>query len=593
MLLNTLDWSILIAFFALSLFIGIYTSKSNETANDYFVGGGKMPWWLLGVSMVATTFSTDTPNLVTDIVRKNGIAGNWTWWAFLLTGMLTVFVYARLWKKSKILTDNEFYEIRYSGKAATILRGFRAVYLGLFFNVLIMASVSLAAIKIGGVLLGLSPVQTILIAGIVTVVYSSLGGLKGVLITDFVQFFMAMGGSVLAAIYSLNHPKVGGMTNLLANESVASKMDFTPSLSDPNQFIALLLVPLLVQWWSVWYPGAEPGGGGYIVQRMFAAKDESNAVKSVLFFNVAHYALRPWPWIIVALCSIVVYPDIASLKEAFPNAASVASDDLAYSAMLTFLPHGVLGIIVTSLIAAYMSTISTHLNWGSSYLVLDVYKRFIKPDSSEKELLNVGKISTVLLMVFAMLLALVLENALQVFEILLQIGAGTGLLFILRWFWWRVNAAAEIAAMVSSFAIALFFQFGLPIFNIELESNTKLVLGVGLTTLVWIITALVTKPADESVLINFLKTVKPGGPGWANIRAKAIAKGIDVDLIEDKQWKIPYGIACMIFGVVLVYSFLFGTGHIIFQNTGTGLIYLAVSAVSIFALSKFYPKILD
>jgi solute:Na+ symporter, SSS family len=593
MLLNTLDWSILIAFFALSLFIGIYTSKSNETANDYFVGSGKMPWWLLGVSMVATTFSTDTPNLVTDIVRKNGIAGNWTWWAFLLTGMLTVFVYARLWKKSKILTDNEFYEMRYSGKAATILRGFRAVYLGLFFNVLIMASVSLAAIKIGGVLLGLSPVQTILIAGIVTVIYSSLGGLKGVLITDFVQFFMAMGGSVLAAIYSLNHPKVGGMTNLLANEAVASKMDFTPSLSDPNQFIALLLVPLLVQWWSVWYPGAEPGGGGYIVQRMIAAKDESNAVKSVLFFNVAHYALRPWPWIIVALCSIVVYPDIASLKEAFPNAASVASDDLAYSAMLTFLPHGVLGIIVTSLIAAYMSTISTHLNWGSSYLVLDVYKRFIKPDSSEKELLNVGKISTVLLMLFAMLLALVLENALQVFEILLQIGAGTGLLFILRWFWWRVNAAAEIAAMVSSFAIALFFQFGLPIFNIELESNSKLVLGVGLTTLVWIITALVTKPADESILINFLKTVKPGGPGWSNIRAKAIAKGIDVDLIEDKQWKIPYGIACMIFGVVLVYSFLFGTGHIIFQNTGTGLIYLAVSALSIFALSKFYPKILD
>jgi Na+/proline symporter len=593
MLLNTLDWSILIAFFALSLFIGVYTSKSNETASDYFAGGGKMPWWLLGFSMVATTFSTDTPNLVTDIVRKNGIAGNWTWWAFLLTGMLTVFVYARLWKKSKILTDNEFYELRYSGKAATILRGFRAVYLGLFFNVLIMASVSLAAIKIGGVLLGLSPIQTILIAGTVTVIYSSLGGLKGVLITDFIQFFFAIGGSILAAIYSLNHPKVGGMTNLLANEAVASKMDFTPALSDPNQFIALLMVPLLVQWWSVWYPGAEPGGGGYIVQRMFAAKDESNAVKSVLFFNVAHYALRPWPWIIVALCSIVVYPDIASLKEAFPKAASVANDDLAYSAMLTFLPHGILGIIVTSLIAAYMSTISTHLNWGSSYLVLDVYKRFIKPESSEKELINVGKISTVLLMIFAMMIALVLESALQIFDILVLIGAGTGLLFILRWFWWRINAAAEIAAMVSSFVVALILKFVFPKLNIILSTEENLVLGVAVTTLAWIITALVTKPANEDILINFLKTVKPGGPGWANIRAKAIAKGIDVDLIEDKQWKIPYGIACMIFGVVLVYSFLFGTGHIIFQNTGTGLIYLAVSAVSIFALSKFYPKILD
>ncbi|HMP28471.1 MAG TPA: Na+:solute symporter [Saprospiraceae bacterium] len=593
MLLNTLDWSILFAFFAVSIFIGIYTSRSNQSASDYFVGGGKMPWWLLGISMVATTFSTDTPNLVTDIVRQNGIAGNWSWWAFLLTGMLTVFVYARLWKKSKILTDNEFYEIRYSGKAATILRGFRAIYLGLFFNVMIMATVSLAAIKIGGVLLGLSPLQTILIAGTITVIYSSLGGLKGVLITDFIQFFMAIGGSILAAVYSLNHPKVGGLANLIANENVASKLDFTPSMNDPKQFAVLLLVPLLVQWWSVWYPGAEPGGGGYIVQRMFAAKDESNAVKSVLFFNVAHYALRPWPWIIVALCSIVVYPDIQSLKDAFPNAASIAKDDLAYSAMLTFLPHGVLGIIVTSLIAAYMSTISTHLNWGSSYLVLDVYKRFIKPESSEKELMNVGKISTVVLMILAMLIALVLENALQSFNILLQIGAGTGLLFILRWFWWRINASAEIAAMASSFTIAIILELLLPKMDILMSSETKLLIGVGTTTLVWILTALLTKPSDEDVLINFVKKVKPGGPGWKKVREIAVAKGIDVDLIEDKQWKIPYGIACMIFGVVLVYSFLFGTGHILFNNVSTGLIYLAVSAVSVLALSKYYPKVLD
>ena len=593
MLLNTLDWSILIVFFAVSLFIGFYTSKSNQSASDYFVGGGKMPWWLLGISMVATTFSTDTPNLVTDIVRQNGIAGNWTWWAFLLTGMLTVFVYARLWKKSKILTDNEFYEIRYSGKSATILRGFRAVYLGLFFNVMIMATVSLAAIKIGGVLLGLSPIQTILIAGIITVIYSSLGGLKGVLITDFIQFFIAMAGSIMAAVYSLNHPKVGGLSGLLANENVASKLDFTPAFSDYNQFFALLLIPLLVQWWSVWYPGAEPGGGGYIVQRMFAAKDESNAVKSVLFFNVAHYALRPWPWIIVALCSIVVFPDIQSLKDAFPASASIAKDDLAYSAMLTFLPHGVLGLIVTSLIAAYMSTISTHLNWGSSYLVLDVYKRFIKPEASEKELLNVGKISTVVLMVLAMVMALVLENALQSFNILLQIGAGTGLLFILRWFWWRVNASAEIAAMISSFGLALILEFILPQYDITLSSESKLLTGVSITTLVWIITALLTKPSDEGVLIDFLKKVKPGGPGWSKVRAMAVAKGIDVDEIEDQNWKVPYGIACMILGVILVYSFLFGTGHLLLQNATMGMIYLVVSVISGFALAKIYPKILD
>jgi len=593
MLLNSLDWSILIAFFAVSLFIGFYTSRSNQSASDYFAGGGKMPWWLLGVSMVATTFSTDTPNLVTDIVRQNGIAGNWTWWAFLLTGMLTVFVYARLWKKSKILTDNEFYEIRYSGKSATILRGFRAVYLGLFFNVMIMATVSLAAIKIGGVLLGLSPLQTILIAGIVTVIYSSLGGLKGVLITDFIQFFIAMAGSVMAAVYSLNHPKVGGLSGLLANENVASKLDFTPAFSDYNQFFALLLIPLLVQWWSVWYPGAEPGGGGYIVQRMFAAKDESNAVKSVLFFNVAHYALRPWPWIIVALCSIVVFPDIQSLKEAFPASASIAKDDLAYSAMLTFLPHGVLGLIVTSLIAAYMSTISTHLNWGSSYLVLDVYKRFMKPEASEKELLNVGKISTIGLMILAMVMALILENALQSFNILLQIGAGTGLLFILRWFWWRVNASAEIAAMISSFGLAFILEVILPNYDIKMSSESKLLTGVGITTMVWVITALLTKPSDENVLINFLKKVKPGGPGWTKVRAMAVAKGINVDEIEDQQWKVPYGIACMILGVILVYSFLFGTGHIIFKNMGMGMIYLVVSLISGYILAKLYPKILD
>lgn len=594
MLLNSLDWAILVVFFLISLYIGVATSKSNESAEDYFLGGGKMPWWLLGVSMVATTFSTDTPNLVTDIVRQNGIAGNWAWWAFLLTGMLTVFVYARLWKKSKILTDVEFYELRYSGKAATVLRGFRAVYLGFFFNIMIMASVSLAAIKIGGVLLGLSPVETILIAGVITVIYSVMGGLKGVLITDFLQFFMAMAGSIMAAYYSLNHPMVGGMTKLINHPNVIGKMDFFPSASDPKQFIAILLIPLLVQWWSVWYPGAEPGGGGYIVQRMFAAKDESNAVKSVLFFNTAHYALRPWPWIIVALCSLIVYPDIQSIKDAFPAAAAIAKDDLAYSAMLTFLPHGVLGLIVTSLIAAYMSTISTHLNWGASYLVLDVYKRFINPESSQKQQLLVGKVMIIILMTCAMLMALVLENAKQIFDILVQIGAGTGLLFILRWFWWRINSFSEIAAMVSSGVIALILEFILPrYFAIKLDSETKLLLGVSITTVAWVLVTLVTRPSDEDTLINFIQKVKPGGPGWAKVVNKAKERGIDITTVQDDQWKVPYGIACMILGVMMVYTFLFGTGHLLFQNTVTGMIYLAVSAVSVFALSRLYPKILD
>ena len=594
MLLNGLDWGILIAFFLISLFIGFWTSRANKSSTDYFNGGGNMPWWLLAVSMVATTFSTDTPNLVTDIVRQHGISGNWAWWAFLLTGLLTVFIYARLWKKSGILTDIEFYELRYSGKDAAFLRGFRAVYLGFFFNIMIMASVSLAAIKIGGVLLGLSPIETILIAGTITVIYSSLGGFKGVLITDFFQFFMAIGGSIMAAYYSLQHPKIGGMANLLSNEAIKSKMDFFPSMSRPEEFLVIFLIPVLVQWWSVWYPGAEPGGGGYIAQRMFAAKDESNAVKSVLFFNAMHYALRPWPWIIVALCSIVVFPDIESIKAAFPHAASIAKDDLGYSAMLTFLPHGVLGIIVTSLIAAYMSTISTHLNWGSSYIVFDFYKRFLKPESSEKELLWVGRISTFVLMGLTMLLALVLENALQTFNILLQIGAGTGLLFILRWFWWRINAASEIAAMVSSFLIAIYFNIiHTKIGFAVMESHWQLIIGVAITTAVWIITALVTKPSDKEKLYSFLKRTKPGGPGWAKVKEMALKDGIRLDEIEDPYWKVPAGILCMVLGTVGIYSFLFGSGHIIFRNYTAGLIYLVISFATLYGLSKVYPKILD
>lgn len=593
MLLNSLDWGILVAFFLLSLFIGVWSARSNKSSSDYFTGGGNMPWWLLAVSMVATTFSTDTPNLVTDIVRQNGISGNWVWWTFLLTGMLTVFVYARLWKKSGIITDIEFYELRYSGREAAFLRGFRAVYLGFFFNIMIMASVSLAAIKISGVLLGLSPTETILIAGTVTVIYSMLGGFKGVLITDFVQFFIAIIGSIAAAYYSLQHPAVGGMTNLLNHEVVRTKMDFFPSMSNWEQFVPILLIPVLIQWWSVWYPGAEPGGGGYIAQRMFAAKNEDGAIKSVLFFNAMHYALRPWPWIIVALCSIVVFPDIESIKAAFPNAASIARDDLGYSAMLTFLPHGLLGIVVTSLIAAYMSTISTHLNWGSSYLVLDFYKRFLKPESSEKELLWVGRLSTFVLMALTMFLALELENALQTFNILLQIGAGTGLLFIMRWFWWRINASSEIAAMISSFAIALYFNLlHTKLGFAPIESHWQLIFGVGLTTMVWVITAYMTQPTDLQKLYSFLKKTKPGGPGWKKIMDMAEKDGLALDEMQDPYWKVPAGILSMILGAISIYSFLFGSGHILFHNYTKGIIFLVITVLGVLGLRKTYPKIM-
>ena len=541
--------------------------------------------------MVATTFSTDTPNLVTDIVRQNGVSGNWAWWAFLLTGMLTVFVYARLWKKSGVVTDVEFYELRYSGKIARFLRGFRAIYLGLLFNVMIMATVSLAAIKIGGVLLGLTPLQTVLIAGTITVIYSSLGGLKGVLITDFLQFFLSIGGAFIAAFVALQHPKVGGLSNLLAHENVADKLDLFPSPNDPEIFIMIFLIPLLVQWWSVWYPGAEPGGGGYIAQRMFAAKNEDHSIKAVLFFNAAHYALRPWPWIIVALCSLVVFPDLDSFRTAFPNSESIINHDLGYPAMLTFIPSGLLGIVVTSLIAAYMSTISTHLNWGASYIVNDFYKRFAKPDATQKEMLNVGRIITVVLMILTMIFALLLDNALGAFQILLQIGAGTGLIFILRWFWWRVNAASELSAMIVSFAIAIYFGLIHESLGFApLADWMQLVIGVGITTVIWIIVSFVTTPTNMETMVNFINKVNPGGPGWKSIIAQAKSEGYELTAKTD-TWKVPVGILCMIAGTVGIYSFLMGTGLFIYGEILNASILMVLSAISVVVLTKLWPKL--
>jgi Na+/proline symporter len=592
MILNTVDWLILFGFLLLSLGIGFWTSRKNKSAAEFFAAGGKMPWWLLGVSMVATTFSTDTPNLVTDIVRQNGVSGNWAWWAFLLTGMLTVFVYAGLWKKSGVLTDVEFYELRYSGKAARFLRGFRAIYLGFLFNVMIMASVSLAAIKIGGVLLGLSPVQTVVIAGIITVVYSSLGGLRGVLLTDFLQFFLSLGGALVAAYVAVNHPKVGGLDNLLSHENVVDKLSFFPSFSSPEMWVMLLIIPLLVQWWSTWYPGAEPGGGGYIAQRMFAAKNADHSIKAVLFFNIAHYAIRPWPWIIVALCSLIVFPDLASFSAAFPAVNSgVATHDMGYPAMLTFIPAGLLGLVVTSLVAAYMSTISTHLNWGSSYLVNDVYKRFINPKASEAKQVLYGRLLTVVLMIFSMLMALLLENALQTFEILLQIGAGTGLIYILRWFWWRINAYSEIVAMIVSFLVAIYFgliheDMGFA----PLLSWQKLIIGVGITTLSWVVASYFTPKTTEKQLLKFLEKVNPGGPGWRKITQKLKSDGKLT--LRNQKWKVPTGIICMIAGSMGVYALLFATGLMIYgdvlESVGLFILSLACGIV----IFKLYPKII-
>ena len=595
--LSTIDYILIVSFFAITLFIGIYVSKqSGKSSAEYFLSGRSMPWWLLGVSMVATTFSTDTPNLVTDIVRNNGVSGNWVWWAFLITGLLTVFVYAKLWRKSKVNTDIEFYELRYGGAPAKFLRGFRAIYLGIIFNILAMAGVTLAAIKIGGIMLGLQPWETVVYAGIITVIFSALGGFKGVVYTDFILFFTAMAGALGAAYYLVGLPEVGGLDALLKHENVVDKLSILPDFSDKEALITLLIIPLAVQWWSSWYPGAEPGGGGYIAQRMLAAKNENHAIGATFFFNIMHYALRPWPWIIVALASLVIFPDLASIQEAFPNVSEdKLGHDLAYSAMLTKLPHGLLGLVLASLVAAYMSTISTHLNWGASYIVNDFYKQQINKDASEKELVSIGRISTVLLMVFSALFALVLQNALQLFDIILMFGAGTGLIFILRWFWWRINAWSEISAMFVSGIVSVLLNFtslGDYYFGDEglMPSYAKFPMVVLITTIVWVIVTFLTQAESKEVLQNFYKKIQPGGPGWNKVIDDA--KTENIELVDTKEgWSVPSGIIAMLVGCVLIYSVMFATGNFIYGNYTKGLVLTGVVILSGFALSKLWRKI--
>jgi solute:Na+ symporter, SSS family len=588
--LSPFDWIIIAVYFAISLWIGLRGfSKSSESASEFFLSGRNMPWWLLGVSMVATTFSCDTPNLVTDIVRRNGVSGNWVWWAFLLTGMLTVFVYAKLWRRSGVLTDLEFYEMRYSGQAAKYLRMFRALYLGVFFNVMIMATVSLAAIKIGSVMLGLDKYQTLLIASVITVIYSMIGGFKAVLLTDFFQFIWAMVGSIGAAYWILHLPQIGGLNNLLSNPVVAAKMPMIPDFSDLNALIPLLIMPIAVQWWSVWYPGAEPGGGGYVAQRMLAAKDEKNAMGAVLLFNIAHYALRPWPWILVAFASMIMFPNLESLHAAFPNLdPQFVRDDLGYPAMMTFLPTGLIGIVVASLIAAYMSTIATHLNWGSSYIVNDFYKRFIKPQATDKEMVNVGRFSTLILMILACIVSLFLSSAKDSFDILLQIGAGTGLLFILRWFWWRINAWSEITGMVVSFLIAIIFKIN----NFGLNDWQQLLAGVAITTVSWIAATYLAPATDQKTLLSFFKTIRPHESGWTPVIERGISEG-KMTAAEVRPGRLPLEIACMVAGCFTVYAALFAVGYFIYGKTMPALVCSAVAGLGGYFMFSMWKRIQD
>tara|TARA_R110002072_G_scaffold118631_1_gene250704 strand:- start:113692 stop:115419 length:1728 start_codon:yes stop_codon:yes gene_type:complete len=572
--LATLDWVLIIFFFAVFLVIGIVVAKkAGKNTQEFFLSGRNMPWWLLGISMVATTFAADTPGLVTELVRQNGVSGNWVWWAMLLTGMLTVFFYAKLWRKSGINTDLEFYELRYSGRSASFLRGFRAIYLGVIFNVITMAGVCLAGAKIANILLGISQEEALLYSSIIVVIYSSLGGLKGVLITDLIQFIIAMVGSVWATIYIVNLPEIGGLQNLLQNENVVGKLNILPDFSNTEMLITLFIIPFAVQWWSTWYPGAEPGGGGYIAQRMLAAKDEKNATLATLLFNFAHYAVRPWPWILVGLASLVIYPSLESITTAFPGLSEeMHGHDVAYAAMMTYLPAGLIGIVLTSLIAAFMSTISTQLNWGSSYIVNDFYGRFINRSATEKQKVLIGRIATVLLMLCAALFSFYIKSAKDVFDLLLQIGAGTGLLFILRWFWKRINPYSEIAAMVISFLIAVFFFVNGKLETpwIELAGYWQLIIGVAVTTLGWIVVTLITRPSNKETIDNF----------------EVLVFGK-----EGKFYNINYKILAFFLGIIGTYSFLFATGYFIYGNTIPAIILSIITFICAVTLLKIWVKI--
>jgi len=607
--ITLLDWMIVVATILICFVPALFFAKrSGSSTSEFFASGRSVPWWLAGLSMVATTFSSDTPNWVTEQVRKYGVAGNWQWWAFVLTGVATVFFFARLWRRSGVMTDLEFYEHRYSGKEASMVRGFRAVYLGLFFNCFIMGMVTLAACKIANILFGMPPWQTIVICGILNVVFAAHSGLWGVLVIDTIQFFIKMTAVFAAAWFSLVEVgrrltgEASGWAGLkalviqLKTQQVVTTagvpvmsasdgkgqpiLDLLPNFTMPELALMIFILPIAISWWANWYPGSEPGGGSYIAQRMLASKSEKDSLGGTLFFNIAHYVLRPWPWIITALCSIIIYPDLASIKSAFPNAdATMIGHDSAFPAMLKFLPVGFVGLMIGGLLAANSSTILTHLNWGSSYLVHDFYRRFIKKDGSEGHYVNVGRLSTVLLYVVAALLSLTLSSAQQAFQILLSIGAGTGLIYIARWFWWRVSAWCEIVAMVMSLVTSLVVPLMMP----KADFATVTMVQVGITTLAWLITAYVGPQTDPATLISFYRKVKPAGPGWTAVRAAAGVTEAEV-ATENRSGAAFVG---WIAGCAVIWSALFAIGNFLYASGDPSRLRIAWILTAVLVVSGY------
>ncbi len=552
------DWSAIVAFFVIVVGIALWCSRrAGSDAKDFFLSGRSMPWWLIGISMSAATTSTNSANMFTQFIREDGLAANWKWWAFLLTGLMTVFVYARLWVRSGAKTDVEFYELRYGGKAAAFLRGFRSVYLGVIFNTISTGLVLLGAIKIGQTMLGLDPWVILIVTAVASIVYSAIGGLRGAVYTDFFLFTIVMIGAFAALYYALALPEVGGFAKMMSNPAVQAKLDFFPSLDNTDLFVSVFAIPVAVQWWNVWYPGSEPGGGGYIVQRMLSAKSENHCVAGSVLYNVVNYALRPWPWYLVAFASLIVFPDLASLQKAFPNVdPSLVKGDMAYPAMLTFVPrNGWYGVTVAAMMGALFSTVAAHLNMGASYVANDFWKRFMRPQASEKELILVGRISVVGLMLASSLLAPCLQSAGKAFNLVLQVGAGTGLIFLLRWFWMRINAWSEITAMAVSFVVALFLNLVYPLFGgPALKSWHVLLIGMAVTTVAWVGVTLATRPTDAGVIQKFRQTVRVSG--------------------HDVGW----GLVAMSLASLGVYALMFAVGSCIYGEWVRGLI-LTLTAV--------------
>jgi Na+/proline symporter len=577
--LSTLDWIIVVASLGVSFVPAIVLARrAGRNITEFFAAGRAAPWWLIGISLVATTFSTDTPNLVTNLVRDGGVAENWLWWSFLLTGMATVFFYARLWRRSSVLTDLEFYELRYAGRAASFVRGFRAIYLGLFFNCWIIATVNLALVKIAGILFGWPRFETLAISVVVPIIFAATAGLWGVMVTDMIQFFITMTSAFAAAYFAIHAPGVGGLHGLIGHiaRSNAGALSILPNFGDWHTALGIFVIPITVLWWSVWYPGAEPGGGSYVAQRMLAARGESDALLGTFAFQVMHYALRPWPWIVVALASTIVYPTLHDIQLRFPGVApSLIGNDIAYPAMLVFLPSGFAGFMVAGIFAAYRSTIETHLNWGTSYLVHDFYQRFIRPGSSERHLVLVGRIVTALLMLLGVLFTLALDNAHNAFNLLLSIGAGTGLIYLLRWFWWRINAWSEVSAMAASFVVSVAFFIAGKLGH-AVETTTVLLITIAVTTVAWVAVTYLTPPVETSVLAAFYERVRPAGPGWSAIRrAYALPPSPD---------SLTLALAGWVCGLASVYGALFASGAFVYGHTAQGVVWSVVAASAIAGL---------